>query len=327
MARSAPNRPPSARRASRADRRRGPLSGTSARARQWSRADPAIHGRLYRVRYDPLARLAPRLTEEASTLTTFRDLGILPETAEALEAVGIIVPVPHPRDDAPGRPLGHRRHRPGQDRHRQDARFRPPAAGARHRPRGRRGGPGQARPATDAPQALVVVPTRELCQQVTNDLLTAGKVRNVRVLAIYGGRAYEPQVEALKKGVDVDRRHPGPPARPRGPEEAATSRTSGRSSSTRPTRCSTWASCPTSRRSSSCCRPSARRCCSRRRCRARSSASPAATCRSPRTSAPPRRTTRARPSRTPRSTSSAPTPWTSRRWSRASCRPRAAGWR
>ncbi|WP_229916731.1 DEAD/DEAH box helicase, partial [Streptomyces hydrogenans] len=56
---------------------------------------------------------------------------------------------------------------------------------------------------TEAPQALVVVPTRELCQQVTNDLLTAGKVRNVRVLAIYGGRAYEPQVEALQKGVDV----------------------------------------------------------------------------------------------------------------------------
>ncbi|MEV4431667.1 DEAD/DEAH box helicase [Streptomyces sp. NPDC049585] len=56
---------------------------------------------------------------------------------------------------------------------------------------------------TDAPQALVVVPTRELCQQVTNDLLTAGKVRNVRVQAIYGGRAYEPQVEALQKGVDV----------------------------------------------------------------------------------------------------------------------------
>ncbi|MFD8998540.1 DEAD/DEAH box helicase, partial [Streptomyces abikoensis] len=64
---------------------------------------------------------------------------------------------------------------------------------------------GRAKPEqlTDAPQALIVVPTRELCQQVTNDLLTAGKVRNVRVQAIYGGRAYEPQVEALKKGVDV----------------------------------------------------------------------------------------------------------------------------
>ncbi|MFB7181833.1 DEAD/DEAH box helicase [Streptomyces sp. NPDC056257] len=64
---------------------------------------------------------------------------------------------------------------------------------------------GRAKPEqlTNAPQALVVVPTRELCTQVTNDLLTAGKVRNVRVLAIYGGRAYEPQVEALNKGVDV----------------------------------------------------------------------------------------------------------------------------
>ncbi|MGW1172395.1 DEAD/DEAH box helicase [Kitasatospora sp. NPDC002543] len=56
---------------------------------------------------------------------------------------------------------------------------------------------------TDFPQALIVVPTRELCTQVTNDLQTAGKVRNVRVLAVYGGRAYEPQVEALTKGVDI----------------------------------------------------------------------------------------------------------------------------
>ncbi|MGA4563026.1 DEAD/DEAH box helicase, partial [Uniformispora flossi] len=54
-----------------------------------------------------------------------------------------------------------------------------------------------------SPQALVVVPTRELCVQVTNDLQGAGKMRSVRVLAVYGGRAYEPQVEALKKGVEV----------------------------------------------------------------------------------------------------------------------------
>ncbi|MFE7532169.1 DEAD/DEAH box helicase [Kitasatospora sp. NPDC057542] len=56
---------------------------------------------------------------------------------------------------------------------------------------------------SDFPQALIVVPTRELCTQVTNDLQTAGKVRDVRVLAVYGGRAYEPQVEALTKGVDI----------------------------------------------------------------------------------------------------------------------------
>ena len=54
-----------------------------------------------------------------------------------------------------------------------------------------------------APKALVVVPTRELCVQVTSDLAQAGADLGVRVLAVYGGRAYEPQVEALAKGVDV----------------------------------------------------------------------------------------------------------------------------
>lgn len=110
---------------------------------------------------------------------------------------------------------------------------------------------GRAQPEqlTDAPQALVVVPTRELCTQVTNDLLTAGKVRNVRVLAIYGGRAYEPQVEALKKGVDVVVGTPSCGCWTSRARRSSTSSTSRRSSSTRPTRCSTWASCPTSRRS------------------------------------------------------------------------------
>nr|WP_231974402.1 DEAD/DEAH box helicase [Pseudonocardia sp. HH130630-07] len=55
----------------------------------------------------------------------------------------------------------------------------------------------------DVPQALVVVPTRELCVQVARDIAAAGKHLGVRVVAIYGGRAYEPQLEALRKGVDV----------------------------------------------------------------------------------------------------------------------------
>ncbi|MGI5147348.1 DEAD/DEAH box helicase [Plantactinospora sp. CA-294935] len=53
------------------------------------------------------------------------------------------------------------------------------------------------------PQALVVVPTRELGLQVAKDLAAAGKTRGVRVLPIYGGVAYEPQVEALRKGVEI----------------------------------------------------------------------------------------------------------------------------
>ncbi len=54
-----------------------------------------------------------------------------------------------------------------------------------------------------APQALVIVPTRELAVQVANDLQTASRKRNARIATIYGGRAYEPQIEALQKGVEV----------------------------------------------------------------------------------------------------------------------------
>ncbi|WP_430780391.1 DEAD/DEAH box helicase [Actinoplanes sp. G11-F43] len=53
------------------------------------------------------------------------------------------------------------------------------------------------------PQALIVVPTRELGLQVARDLAAAGSTRGVRVLPIYGGVAYEPQVEVLKKGVEI----------------------------------------------------------------------------------------------------------------------------
>ncbi len=58
-------------------------------------------------------------------------------------------------------------------------------------------------PGDGTPQALVVVPTRELCLQVSHDITDAGKYLGVRTVAIYGGRPYEPQVEALRKGVDL----------------------------------------------------------------------------------------------------------------------------
>jgi superfamily II DNA/RNA helicase len=69
------------------------------------------------------------------------------------------------------------------------------------------------RPLTGAPRALVVVPTRELCLQVYDDLAGAAKhlsvsaaetrTRPLSVVSIYGGRPYEPQIEALQKGADV----------------------------------------------------------------------------------------------------------------------------
>jgi superfamily II DNA/RNA helicase len=155
---------------------------------------------------DPPRRTVPRLTEEASiltTTTTFRSLGILAETAEALEAVGITTPFPIQEMTLPVALAGNDVIGQAKTGTGKTLGFGLPLLERVTVTADVEAGRATAEQLTDAPQALVVVPTRELCQQVTNDLLTAGKVRNVRVLAIYGGRAYEPQVEALKKGVDV----------------------------------------------------------------------------------------------------------------------------
>jgi superfamily II DNA/RNA helicase len=53
------------------------------------------------------------------------------------------------------------------------------------------------------PRALVVVPTRELCLQVRDDLAIAGARKGVEVLPVYGGKSIDEQVDALAKGVDV----------------------------------------------------------------------------------------------------------------------------
>ncbi len=53
------------------------------------------------------------------------------------------------------------------------------------------------------PQVLVVVPTRELCVQVTKDIDELTGNRGIRTLAVYGGRAFEPQIDALNSGVEI----------------------------------------------------------------------------------------------------------------------------
>ncbi|ARC56323.1 DEAD-box ATP-dependent RNA helicase CshA [Frondihabitans sp. 762G35] len=53
-------------------------------------------------------------------------------------------------------------------------------------------------------KVLVVVPTRELCVQVTEDLQVATANRpDTKVVSIYGGKAYEGQVEQLKAGAQI----------------------------------------------------------------------------------------------------------------------------
>ena len=59
-------------------------------------------------------------------------------------------------------------------------------------------------------QALVLSPTRELCLQITDDLRDFAKYMDgIHVEAVYGGAAIEPQMRALKKGVEIIVATPG----------------------------------------------------------------------------------------------------------------------
>lgn len=52
-------------------------------------------------------------------------------------------------------------------------------------------------------KALVVVPTRELCVQVTEDLEIATSNRATKIVSIYGGKSYDGQIEQLKAGAQI----------------------------------------------------------------------------------------------------------------------------
>jgi superfamily II DNA/RNA helicase len=52
-------------------------------------------------------------------------------------------------------------------------------------------------------KALVVVPTRELAVQVFEDLVLAAGNRSTQIVPIYGGKAYEGQIDQLKAGAQV----------------------------------------------------------------------------------------------------------------------------
>jgi superfamily II DNA/RNA helicase len=54
-----------------------------------------------------------------------------------------------------------------------------------------------------APFALVIVPTRELGQQVAREIEVLGRFRHARVVALYGGVGYRAQEDALRRGAHV----------------------------------------------------------------------------------------------------------------------------
>jgi superfamily II DNA/RNA helicase len=133
-------------------------------------------------------------------LTTFRELGVSPAIADALEAVGVTHLFPIQELAIPLALTG--TDVIGQARTGTGKTF---AFGVPLLQRIVVGtDPDYAElVAPGRPQALVIVPTRELAIQVTGDLETAGRHRDARLVTVYGGRSYDPQVEALRHGVDV----------------------------------------------------------------------------------------------------------------------------
>ena len=135
---------------------------------------------------------SPDDTSLASTAKTFRDFGIAEPICAALEAQGITTTFPIQALTLPIALDGH--DLIGQARTGTGKTL---AFGIPILERLRFG----TREA-NAPRALVVVPTRELAIQVADDLRAAGAQVGTNVVTLYGGRAYEPQIEALAS-VDV----------------------------------------------------------------------------------------------------------------------------
>ncbi len=65
-------------------------------------------------------------------------------------------------------------------------------------------------PKSDATQALVIAPTRELCLQIAGDLADFAKyLDGVKIIPVYGGSSIDSQIKAIRKGAQVIVATPG----------------------------------------------------------------------------------------------------------------------
>jgi ATP-dependent RNA helicase RhlE len=58
-------------------------------------------------------------------------------------------------------------------------------------------------PASRAPRALIVAPTRELAAQIEENVQLLGRAMRIRCATVFGGVGERPQIDALRRGVDV----------------------------------------------------------------------------------------------------------------------------
>jgi superfamily II DNA/RNA helicase len=124
-------------------------------------------------------------------IPTFEDLGVSSDLAAALAAVGITEPFPVQLATIPdgleGRDVCGRA---------QTGSGKTLAFGIPLVERTRPSEPGR-------PHSLVLVPTRELCSQVADELTTLTAARRLSLAAVYGGVPMRAQVAAMRRGVDV----------------------------------------------------------------------------------------------------------------------------
>ena len=132
-------------------------------------------------------------------MTTFRELGVLPEICDALERGGITTPFAIQEMTLSVALLGTDLIGQARTGTGKTLAFGIPVIQRSIAPKD----PDYAELPQGRPQALIVAPTRELALQVTSDLTLAGADRGMRVLTVYGGVGYEGQLDALESGVDI----------------------------------------------------------------------------------------------------------------------------
>ncbi|MFN2563089.1 MAG: DEAD/DEAH box helicase [Jatrophihabitans sp.] len=129
-------------------------------------------------------------------MTSFAELELRPELERALDALGYEEPTPIQREAIPALLAGSDLVGQAATGTGKTAAFALPLLQ-------------RIVPGGEAPQALVLVPTRELAIQVAEATHRYGRELGARVLAIYGGQPIVRQIRALEAGVDVVVATPG----------------------------------------------------------------------------------------------------------------------
>jgi ATP-dependent RNA helicase DeaD len=127
---------------------------------------------------------------ERTTTARFGDLELHPDVARAIDELGFMAPTPVQSQAIPILRAGKDLLAQAQTGTGKTAAFAIPIIE-------------KVDPNEKRPQALIVVPTRELCTQVTREFGAIGKHRHAHEVAVYGGVPYGPQERALARGAQI----------------------------------------------------------------------------------------------------------------------------